>query len=440
MKNKFLIALLLCSAAFAQTTYGGKVVLGGKLVAGRGGPPAGGGTSITVNLGQTIGSQGVTDTGFGTATPFIAATQFTTPTPSTGTISVTALGAGVENPGAGNWGLAIYTDSANTPSTLVSNCSTFSSTTATVHISTLAPTSCVLSAATKYWVAFITTNNTQTLPLSSKQASSFCDSSPGIQSFITNAGIASFLNVGSWPGTFPASAAGAECIEIFATVQYTVASPTYLFAGKGLAVCAASVTSCTVDVAPLGSAHGLVVGNAAADLSALAILVSSFADSAGDTITRRGTCTGTTTISDALCIGSVDQATAGTNTITVNYAGTALAGAVAYAEIIGTASSSSFDQVQYDTVRLATPFTSGNTPSTTQANEVVFGIADNTLASSTFTAGGSWSLLGQATTATGNNMTVGWFTKTVSSTGAQNLQGSYGAAGTTNLPGLGTFK
>lgn len=398
---------------------------------------SGGGTSVTVNLGQLVGSQGVTDTGFGTSTPFVSATQFTTPTPSSGTISVTNLGAGVENAGAGNWGLAIYTDSANAPSTLVSNCSTFSSTTATAHISQLAPSSCVLSATTKYWVAFITTNNTQTLPLGSKGS---CDSSPGIQSTISNSGIAAFTSVASWPGTFPANAAGGECIEIFATITYTTTTPTYTLAGKGLAVCAASVTSCTVDIAPLGTGHGLIVGNAAADLSAVSPLVSSFADSASDTITRRGTCTGTTTISDAICIGSADQGTAGANTLTVNYAGTALAGAVAYAEVIGTAVSSSFDQGEYDTVRLATPFTSGNTGSTTQANEILFGIADNTLASSTFTAGGSWTLIGTPTTATGNNMTVGWFTKTVSSTGTQNLQGSYGSAGTTNLPGLATFK
>lgn len=434
MNRLWFLWLLLCVPGFGQgvaiapkVTFGPKVTVAAVA-------SGGGGTSVTVNLGQTIGSQGVTDTGFSL---FVSATQFKTPTPSSGTIAVTSLGVGVENPGAGNWGLAIYNDSANAPSTLVSNCSTFSSTTATVHISTLAPTSCVLSAATKYWVAFITANNTQTLPLSSKGG---CDSSPGLQSVISNSAIGAFSSVASWPGTFPANAAGGECIEIFATVQYTVASPTYLFAGSGVAVCPASVTSCAVDIAPFGTAHELVVGNAAADLSAVATLVSSFADSAGDTIPRRGTCTGTTTISDALCIGSVDQATAGTNTLTVNYGGTGLAGAVAYTEVIGAASSSSFDQVSYDTARKATPFTSNNTGATTQANEVLFGIADNTLASSTFTASGGWSIIGQATTATGNNMTVAWFTKTVSATGTQNLTGSYGTAGTTNLPGLASYK
>lgn len=429
----FLLWFLLSISLWGQGAIGPGGAIGGNGVIAASSPASG--TLITINLGQTIASQSVTDTGFQL---FISATQFTTPTPSSGTISVPSLGVMVESPGAGNWGLALYTDSSNAPSTLVSpNCSVASGSTPSSHTAVLTLTGCLVSPATKYWVSFITNNNTELLPLSSKGG---CDSSPGIQSVISNSAIGSFSTSADFPSTFPANTAGGECIGIFATIQYTVTSPTYLLAGKGVAVCAASVATCVADVAPLGTGHGLVVGNAAADLSAVATLVSSFADSAGDTITRRGTCTGTTTISDALCMGSVDQATAGANTITVNFGGTALSGALAYAEVIGTAVSSSFDQVEYDTVRLATPFTSGNTSATTQTNEVLFGIADNTLASSTFTAGGTWSILGQATTATGNNMTVGWFMKTTSSTGTQNLQGSYGTAGTTNLPGLATFK
>lgn len=424
-----LCVLLLCALAWGQ---GG--VVGPKGAFGPGGvvsPGAsGGGTLITANVGQAIINPTFTDSGNGL---FMSAVQFTTPTPSSGGISVTSLGVFVASPAAANWGVAIYTDSASLPSTLVTNCSTFSGSTPSTPTATLVPTSCTLSAATKYWIAAITVSNTQQQLEASHGA---CDTGPGV--VFSNSALGSFTSVASWPSSFGASTLNAVCYGQFAAIQYTTTS-TYTVASSGTAICP-SGTSCTVDIVPAASGHGLVVGSQGVDLSAIGTLTTSFADSASDTITSRGTCTGTTTISLANCIGSADRATAGASTLTANYGGTALSGVMSYAEVIGTASSSSFDQSAYDTTLSASPFTSGNTGTTTQANEILFGIAGTTLATGTYTAGGSWTLLGQATTFSGNNMTGALFFKTVSATGTYNLQGSYSSAGTSNLPALATFK
>lgn len=428
MRKVFSLVLLLTGVAFGQgVTISPKTTIAANTGVFPG--AASGGTSVTINLGQVIVNPSLVDSGNAL---LMIANQFTTPTPSSGSITVTSLGTFLATPAASNWGLAIYTDSANAPSTLVSGCTSFSSSTPGTPTAALTPGGCTLSAATKYWVAFVTASNTQQ---QLKAGGAVCDS--GLASVFVNTPLGSFTSTASWPGSFGASTTGGECVGDYAVLQYTTTA-TYTIASGGTALCA-SGTTCVVDIVPLASGHGLLAGSSAIDLSAVNPLVTSFADSASDTITRRGTCTGTTTISDANCIGSADRGAAGASTLTVNYGGTTVAGVLSYAEVIGTAASSSFDQSEYDTVLLATPFTSGNTGTTGQANELLFGIAVTSLhGGGTFSAGGSWTLLGQSTDLT--NLSAATFYRIVSSTGAFNLQGSFSTAGTNNLPALATFK
>jgi hypothetical protein len=62
---------------------------------------------------------------------------------------------------------------------------------------------------------------------------------------------------------------------------------------------------------------------------------------------------------------------------------------------------------------------------------------NGTGSSGVFTAGGSWTLIEQLEN--GASQTTALFMKTVSSTGAYNLSGSYNSTGG-NLPALATFK
>lgn len=382
---------------------------------------ASGGTSVTINLGQVIVNPSLVDSGNAL---LMIANQFTTPTPSSGSITVTSLGTFLATPAASNWGLAIYTDSANAPSTLVSGCTSFSSSTPGTPTAALTPGGCTLSAATKYWVAFVTASNTQQ---QLKAGGAVCDS--GLASVFVNTPLGSFTSTASWPGSFGASTTGGECVGDYAVLQYTTAAA-YTVASSGTALCTNPTTVCLLDVVPAASGHGMFVGG-----GGLITAISSITDSASDSIPVRGTCGYDGAWLN--CGGSIDRVTAGITSVSITFAGSTSSPSGSYVEMIGTAASSSFDQSEYDTTPIATPFTSGNTGSTTQANEILIGIAINELGTGVFSAGGSWTLLGQITTANGSN---GLFYRTVSSTGAYNLQGSYSQAGAKNLPGLLTFK
>lgn len=392
-------------------------------------PSSGGGSTVTINLGQMASNPADTDSG---NSLLLIAEQFTTPTPSSGGLTVTGYGTFLSSPAASNWGLAIYTDSAGSPSTLVSGCVSFSSSTPSSPVATLSASGCSLSAATKYWVAFTTASSAQKQALTGAVN---CDS--GQQTVFSNSPLGSFTSSASWPSSFPASSLGGECAASYVTLQYSTTSH-YVLASSGTALCGGG-TSCLIDIAPFGTGHGLFAGSAAADLTGVNPLVSSFADSASDTITKRGTCGGSLTHSTALCGGSADVATAGTNTLTVNYAGTTLQGVFGYAETIGTASSSSFDVAHYDLSLEATPFTSG-TATTTQAAEIMFGIASNSLGTGSFTAGSGWTMFGQTSIGTGNVLSGALFYQITTTTGAYSLLGSYSVSGTNNLPALMTFK
>jgi hypothetical protein len=401
---------------------------------GVGGGCGSGATTATANFGQTIANTAYIDNG-NALLPF--ANQFTTPTPSSGSITVTALGSFISSPAAANWGLAIYTDSSGAPGSLVSGCSTFSSSTPGTGANTLAPGTCTLSGGTNYWIAFVTASNTQNQLLSGTSPTTTCPNSTLGTNFV-NSPIASFTSAASWPSTWPASSGGNTCHANYVTLQYNTTAK-YTIISSGMAECTMGNVTCTFDIAPTGSGHGLIVGTALAD-TAGTFSISSITDSASDTISARGSCSShISSINLAMCFASTDRVTSGANSLTLT--GSISSGCIvhiAFAEVAGTAASSSFDKSDYDTSTQSSPFTSGNTATTTQANEILFGLALNAAGSSgVFTAGGSWTLIEQLEN--GANMTTALFMKTVSSTGAYNLSGSYNSTGG-NLPALATFK
>jgi hypothetical protein len=402
---------------------------------GVGGGCGSGATTVTVNLGPTIANTAYIDNG-NALLPF--ANQFTTPTPSSGSITVTALGSFISSPAAANWGLAIYTDSSGAPGSLVSGCSTFSSSTPSTGANTLAPGTCTLSGATNYWIAFVTASNTQNQLLTTGSTSTTtCPNSSFGTSFV-NSPIASFTSAVSWPSTWPSATGGQPCHPNYVTLQYNTTA-TYTIISSGMAECTMGNVTCTFDIAPTGGGHGLIVGTGLVDIAGTFSL-SSVTDSASDTISARGSCSSHITSNNlAMCFASTDRVTSGATSLTLN--GSISSGClihIAFAEVEGTAASSSFDKSDYDTSTQSSPFTSGNTATTTQANEILFGLAVNgTGSSGVFTAGGSWTLIEQLDDTVAQ--TTALFMKAVSSTGAYNLSGSYNSTGG-NLPALATFK
>jgi len=385
-------------------------------------PGGGGGTSVTVNLGQTIAATSNTDNN----QLLLTASYFTTPTPSSGSISVTSMGLFVVSPTSNNWGFAIYTDNSGTPNALVSGCTSFSSSTPSTPVATQNFSGCTLSANTHYWAAFVTASASQQYLFSNGP----CSASSNIG---TNFGqtLGSFTSAASWPSSWTSSLASTNaCYGIWATMQYTTTA-NYTVATGGTTDCTSF--PCTVDIVTAGSGHGAFAG---AEYNTGGGALSAVSDSQSDSFTIRGSCP----ISGVLgiCGTSIDRITAGSNTLTFTFSSAPNYATVSYAELIGTAASSSFDQVHYDTSNSATPFTSGNTGTTGQANEILVGLVDNILGTGTFGAGGSWNLIGQATIA--SHQSGALYYQVVTNTGAYNLQGTYSQSGTENLPGLLTFK
>jgi hypothetical protein len=378
-----------------------------------------GGSTFLVNYGQTIADTNNLDNGNGLV---IFYTPFTTNAASTQ--NVTSLGEFVESPqSGGNWGLAIYNDSSG-PSTLVSGCTTFSTSTPGSPVATLTPSGCSLSANAKYWVAEVTTiNATQSEVLSSGA----CSNGGGFSQFQS---IGSFTSSSSWPGTASGLTVLSNCYAAWATVQYTSAAA-YNVVSAGVSSCTLADNPCSLVIATTGSGHSLHVG-----AGAIGTTFTSVTDSASDTFTNRGSCGGA-----GLCISSTDRATSNVNTLTATFAASGFSYAIAYEEVAGTLSSSSFDQSAYGPASSATPFTSNATSATGQAVEFLCGLAWNSLATGTFSASGGWTVPYQLTVSGGGTtISLGLFNKTTGSTGTQTLTGSYSSIGSDNDPGLATFK
>jgi hypothetical protein len=110
-------------------------------------------TAATVNYGLT--TQTATDSGNNNlvmATPFITGSD---PYGYANEVLNVWWGGSIT---AGNWGLALYTDSSNAPNTKI--CSTISTSTPTGGINSLTPTGCgTLSPLTQYWAAAITSQS-----------------------------------------------------------------------------------------------------------------------------------------------------------------------------------------------------------------------------------------------------------------------------------------
>jgi hypothetical protein len=169
-----------------------------------------------------------------------------------------------------------------------------------------------------------------------------------------------------------------------------------------------------------------------------------------DALSKLGACATASSPTEQWCFYWIDRVTAGDNGVTctfTNSGGSYKVGCVSV-EIAGTAASSSFDKVEYDSAYAlsAAAFTSGNTATTTQATELLIGYAFEAQGMiqgsvGTFGAGGSWTMIDNGAGAGNSPTGFGLFIQTVTSTGAYNLSGSYTPSGSMDvLPGLATFK
>jgi hypothetical protein len=273
--------------------------------------------------------------------------------------------------------------------------------------------------------------------------SSFGSNCPfgNLRSWGSNSAIASFTSNASWPGTYPAnSAINNGCYAVYVPITYTT-TDAYTVVSVDIANCVAADGDCVNNFVPFGSGHSIIIANM--DFVGTAGTVSAV-DSAGDTISTNGSACSPPVNN---CILSAPRATAGTSSATIHHNSSAGITTMVVLEVTGTLSSSSFDQSDYDTSQQATPFTSGSTGTTTQATEFLVGMDYNgnlaaVNAGGTYTASGGWKLLyqGQDFDSGSNFRSIGIFTRTVGSTGAYTLTGSFSTAGTVNIPALATYK
>jgi hypothetical protein len=373
---------------------------------------------------------------FGTGVRTLRSIPFFTPGIASGTVQ--SLSVNIASPDSQNWGLAIYNDSSGSPGTL--NCSAFSGATPSTGVNTLSLSGCTYAANTQYWATYITVSSTQ-------QAPSFSDHCPPRpmgpsenltfstypQGFHSTSGISQFLSNSDWPASYPAGATTTACWDIYATINYP--GKVYNVVSMGQSFILANVNTLILNILPTTAGSTLYIGYVTDSNRTL----SSFADSASDTITTRGACNsglGANTVGS--CLGSVDRATAGTSSITATLSGAALNWLVFYYEINGTAASSSFDQSNWASSVQSTPFTSGNI-TTTAAPELLLGIVfDANGGPHDFRPGDTnWF---QPMYHRDVNWDLATYLQPVTATGTYNLTGSFAVVETQLAPSILSFK
>jgi len=203
--------------------------------------------------------------------------------------------------------------------------------------------------------------------------------------------------------------------------------------------------SVTVGASGVGAGHSIIVTIAMDNSPTGAV---SCSDTAGNTYTNDvdfGQDSGTNGSRTIICAAHNVSALVNGNTITVNHPNVK-ASAMSANEFSGLATSSVLDKTASagDNTGTNTSPTSGNTATTTQANELLIGaIAVEGPTADTFTLGASYSTLTRAGTNAGSaqdNITMNCEYQIVSATGAYHADGTMGTARNSWAAAIATYK
>lgn len=256
-----------------------------------------------------------------------------------------------------------------------------------------------------------------------------------------------------WPSTAPTSLSippppiSTGCYAIYVPLTYST-SHTYDIVSYSPTNCDTNLATCKGSIPPTTAGHGfMVIATSDNNSGTITGVVDTTNGTTTDTLTQVG-CTSSTTV--FFCMYWIDRVTVGVNgvTCTRSVSGGSYKVACTSIEINGTNASSAVDKSHFDSALInSASFTSGNTATTTQANELLIGFAidswpgaQNVLAYTV--CGGSWTTV-TSTLAGGNAPSQQVLCiQPVTSTGAYNLSGTSNAgAGSNNyIPGLVTIK
>lgn len=394
-------------------------------------------TLPTPALGQSHAA--IVNTGGTTVLNYDIPNSYAYCTPFTPSVNSTVDSAHVwwDAPGAGTWGTAFYTDASGVPGSLMSGAT--SGSTPSSHWNTLTPTGVgTLSAGTQYWICAAAASATMHIGMNGYDGGGHAQACANGKSTVYSA-----APLGSpfstWPSTFPSIGGDTgNCYAFYAALSYTSTSPIDLVS-VSTGACLTVGASCTYTIAPTGSNHSLLVY---VSYGGGTYTPTSVTDSASDSIAIRGTCpagVGSDTLAE--CFASIDRVTTGVTTVTVNFAA-GLHYGFAVAEVAGTAASSSFDQVEYDTAETSTPFTSGATGTTAQATEFLFGGATtHAPGMGTFAGTNGWTVLYNSAQNGVSDYGFAIFSRVVTNgPSTYTLQGTQSNSGPYNLLGLAAFK
>lgn len=402
--------------------------------------------TVTAHLGGTATGIG-NDSGNG---GFVFETPLTIPSGVTGLTWDTVLHFAVASPQNSPWGIAVYTDHSGAVDGGSLICSFSSSSTPSSGDNSVASNcSTVPVAGGSYWVTTITNSNTQQQVYAGNAAA--C--ATGKFSNFSNLALTPFpaitLQTNGWPNTFPAlgHTQSNSCYQGYVNVNYTTTAP-IVVNGAAFATAGSDLATATVGFPPTASGHGLACDvqiygeNTTTNFGTLTT-------SASQSMTKQtqggAACTGTQVNNFAQCWYTLDNPTAGTNSVTFTTTDTAYHPAITCIETQGTASSSSVDQVQYDTSAHATPFTGPNVTPTAAPEVGLCGVANTQFEAigspGTYTPGSGWA---QIAFGQNNAASVSYvyaiFANFTSNTSTYQCTGSYSISGTDNLTGTITKK
>lgn len=141
---------------------------------------------------------------------------------------------------------------------------------------------------------------------------------------------------------------------------------------------------------------------------------------------------------DSLAVLYAMNAAAGATTVTISFSGAATTVRVAVHEYSGIATSNAFDQPAKQNFAATTTPTSGNTSTTAQGDELLFGYCENGAGfTAAFTAGSGYAKREELTS--GGLLKIGTEDQIVSVTGTYAADVTLDAAGSGNM-GIATFK
>lgn len=434
-----ILFLFLCSFVFGQGYIGSNGVIG------QNGVLSHSGTTITGNFGGTITKTAGGDSGDGgyfQASPLNTCPIGMVPCPVNPTLNPTChVWWGSPDASNPNWGCAIYSDNAGSP-TGINNlvCGASTTTVATSGWNSIVLTGCPPTVATntQYWVAQYTESNSQVE--GTNGVNNFCPGTPGVASFQTNVS-----GNTPWPNSFPASSdVNNGCYTSYITLSYT-SEQQYNVITENIQGCDVNTQDCPIFIPPVGSVDSLYV---VANSDTTSGNVTNVKDSINGTVTDTLTKIGCATVSSAplvqWCLYYIDRATLGVNGIDCIFtnSGGSYKTSCGLIDVQGTIATGSIDQSGFDSVYInSQSFTSASSITTEQTELIMgydsdFGQPGVQNSTEYILAGSGWNLIFTGQGAGGSPNSYAFMMQTAGAA-TFNLTGSFpsGAASNSHLPG-----